>query len=141
VIVVIDTNVIVSGLLRPFSDPARILALILSGKITLAYDSRIINEYEEVLKRKKFNFSNHHIQSIIAEIKEEGVYVSAVPLKGSLPDRDDEPFLEVALSGKINVLITGNKRHFPAEFAKDVQILSPSEFLDFFKNIDSIYKN
>ena len=132
-IIVVDTNVIVSGLLRPFSDPARILALILSGKITVAYDSRIINEYEEVLKRKKFNFSNHHVQSIIAEIKEEGIYVSAVPLKESLPDRDDEPFLEVAFSGKINFLVTGNKRHFPEEFAKDVQILSPSEFLNVFK--------
>jgi len=133
VIIVIDTNIIVSGLLKPFSDTARILALILSGKITLAYDSRIINEYEEVLKRKKFNFSNHNIEAIIAEIKEEGVYVSAVPLKGSLPDRDDEPFLEVALSGKINVLVTGNKKHFPEEFTKNVKILSPSEFLNVFK--------
>ena len=132
-IIVIDTNVIVSGLLRPFSDPARILALILSGKITLAYDSRIINEYEEVLKRKKFNFSNHHVQSIIAEIKEEGIYVSAVPLKGSLLDRDDEPFLEVSLSAKTNVLVTGNKKHFPEEFTKNVKILSPSEFLNVFK--------
>jgi putative toxin-antitoxin system toxin component, PIN family len=133
VIIVIDTNIIVSGLLKPFSDTARILALILSGKITLAYDSRIINEYEEVLKRKKFNFSNHNIEAIIAEIKEEGIYVSAVPLKGSLPDRDDEPFLEVALSGKINVLVTGNKKHFPEEFTKNVKILSPSEFLNVFK--------
>jgi uncharacterized protein len=141
VIIVIDTNAIVSGLLRPFSDSARILTLILSGKITVAYDSRIINEYEEVLKRKKFNFSTHNVQSIIAEIKEEGAYVSAVPLKESLPDSDDEPFLEVALSGKINSLVTGNKKHFPEAFIKDVQILSPSEFLDFFKNIDSLYKN
>ena len=132
-IIVIGTNIIVSGLLKPFSDTARILALILSGKITLAYDSRIINEYEEVLKRKKFNFSNHNIEAIIAEIKEEGIYVSAVPLKGSLPDRDDEPFLEVALSGKINVLVTGNKKHFPEEFTKNVKILSPSEFLNVFK--------
>jgi putative toxin-antitoxin system toxin component, PIN family len=133
VIIVIGTNIIVSGLLKAFSDTARILALILSGKITLAYDSRIINEYEEVLKRKKFNFSNHNIEAIIAEIKEEGIYVSAVPLKGSLPDRDDEPFLEVALSGKINVLVTGNKKHFPEEFTKNVKILSPSEFLNVFK--------
>jgi len=132
-IIVIDTNVIVSGLLRPFSDPARILTLILSGKVTVAYDSRIINEYEEVLKRKKFNFSSQHVQSIITEIKEEGVYVCTAPLKESLPDCDDEPFPEVVLSGKINVLVTGNKRHFPEEFAEDVKILSPSEFLDIFK--------
>ena len=132
-IVVIDTNVIVSGLLRPFSDPARVLTLILSGNITVAYDSRIINEYEEVLKRKKFNFPSQQVQSIIAEIKEKGVYISAVPLKESLPDRDDEPFLEVALSGNINVLVTGNKRHFPEEFAEAAQILSPPEFLEVFK--------
>jgi uncharacterized protein len=51
-----------------------------------------------------------------------------------MKSQDDEPFLEVALSGKINVLLTGNKKHFPTEFAKDVQIQSPSEFLNFFRD-------
>jgi len=132
VIVVADTNVIVSGLIKSFSDSSKIINLILSDKIKLAYDTRILTEYEEVLKRKKFNINFKHIESIISIIKEEGVYVSTIPLKESLPDKDDEPFLEVAFAGKIDVIITGNKKHFPPEICKNIIVLSPSEFLNYY---------
>ena len=128
--IVVDTNIIVSGLIKSFSESSKIINLILSGKIRLAYDNRILNEYEEVLKRKKFNINSKHIESIISQIKEEGVYISTIPLKGSLPDKDDEPFLEVAFAGKIDVIITGNKKHFPHEICKNINVLSPSEFLN-----------
>jgi len=36
---------------------------------------------------------------------------------------------EIAISGKINFLVTGNKKHFPKKFCKGIKILSPSEFL------------
>jgi len=130
VTIVVDTNIIVSGLIKSFSESSKIINLILSGKIRLAYDNRILNEYEEVLKRKKFNINFKHIESIISQIKEEGVYISTIPLKGSLPDKDDEPFLEVAFAGKIDVIITGNKKHFPHEICKNINVLSPSEFLN-----------
>ena len=131
-IVVADTNVIVSGLIKSFSDSSKIINLILSDKIKLAYDTRILTEYEEVLKRKKFNINFKHIESIISIIKEEGVYVSTIPLKESLPDKDDEPFLEVAFAGKIDVIITGNKKHFPPEICKIINVLSPPEFLNYY---------
>ena len=130
--IVVDTNIIVSGLIKSFSESSKIINLILSGKIRLAYDARILNEYEEVLKRKKFNINFKHIESIISQIKEEGVYISTIPLKGSLPDKDDEPFLEVAFAGKIDVIITGNKKHFPQEICKNINVLSPSEFLNYY---------
>lgn len=47
--IVVDTNVVVSGLLKPQSNPAEILNLILSRQVVLCADSRIINEYREVL--------------------------------------------------------------------------------------------
>ena len=128
-IIVVDTNIIVSGLIKPYSDAATILHLILTGRIKIAYDFRVLNEYEAILKRKKFNFPPQKIESIITQIKEEGIYIDAMPLKISLPDSDDDPFLEIAISGKINFLLTGNKKHFPKKLCKDIKILSPSEFL------------
>lgn len=53
-----------------------------------------------------------------------------VPLKKSLPDKDDDSFLEVAFTGKIDVIITENKKHFPKEICKNINVLSPSEFLN-----------
>jgi putative PIN family toxin of toxin-antitoxin system len=129
VIIVVDTNVIISGLLKSFSDSSVILNLVLSGKVKLAYDMRILKEYEEVLRKKKFDINSQYIESIVTQIKEEGEYINTIPLKGSLPDKDDEPFLEAALGGRIDVIITGNKKHFPKEICKNVNILSPSEFL------------
>ncbi|MCH7571195.1 MAG: putative toxin-antitoxin system toxin component, PIN family, partial [Deltaproteobacteria bacterium] len=47
--VVLDTNVLVSALLRPAGPPARILDLILGRQVTLALDNRIFDEYRNVL--------------------------------------------------------------------------------------------
>jgi len=51
--VVVDTNVIVSGILKPESPPAKILNLVLSEKLLICADSRIISEYRNVLLREK----------------------------------------------------------------------------------------
>ena len=134
-IVVVDTNIIVSGLIKPYSDAAIIMHLILSGKIKIAYDFRILTEYETILQRKKFNFHPDKVEPIITQVKEEGIYVDSVPLKVSLPDPDDNPFLEIAISGKIGTIVTGNKKHFSAKLCKNIKILSPSEFLSLVKDL------
>jgi len=130
VIIVTDTNVIVSAIIKPFSDSSQILNLILSGKLKLAYDTRIITEYEEVLKRDKFGFDSKHIDSILIQIKEEGVPVSPLPVNEILPDEDDLPFLEAAISANAGFIVTGNKKHFPEENYKNVKVVSPAEFIE-----------
>ena len=131
-IIVTDTNVLVSGLIKAYSTSAAIIRLILEGKIKLAYDLRIINEYRDVLNRNKFRFSSEQVEVILKQITEEGININASPLKESLPDIDDNPFLEVAITGSVKFLVTGNKKHFPQEICKGVKILSPSEFINFF---------
>jgi len=54
-------------------------------------------------------------------------------LTRSLPDPDDEPFLEVTLASQAVCLVTGNQKHFPAERCKGAKIISPNEFLIFLK--------
>ena len=129
-IVVVDTNIIISALVKPFSDSSKILNMILSGKLKIAYDFRVLIEYEEVLKREKFNFEPKHIESIITQIKEEGITVDPSPLNEVLLDKDDLPFLEIAVSVSADFIITGNNKHFPKNFYKNIEILSPSEFLE-----------
>lgn len=48
---VIDTNVIVSGVLRPASKPGRILDLMLAREFSYAGSTELVEEYREVLKR------------------------------------------------------------------------------------------
>ena len=130
--VVLDTNVVVSGILRPYGKAAAILRLVVSGMLTLAYDQRILGEYREVLRRPKFNFSDETVIDFLSEIEEEGMLVSSRPLHYPLLDLEDALFLEVALSSKATALITGNKRHFPKKAYGETKVLSPAEFFVIF---------
>jgi uncharacterized protein len=126
--VVLDTNVIVSGLINLEGAPAQIVNLLLNGRFTLLYDSRILREYTEVLNRKKFGFKRSALDPILDYIKNEGEYVTAEPTRKRFVDRDDTMFYEVAKTAGARCLVTGNKGHFPNE-----KILkSPKEFIDLY---------
>ena len=129
-IIVLDTNVLVSGILKPYSKAAAILRLVTDGAIQLAYDLRVLSEYRDVIMRPKFNFSQENVEGFLEQIEQEGLLVSVKPLEFHLPDPDDELFLEVALSGAVKAIVTGNKRHFPKKEYEGVKILSPAEFLE-----------
>ena len=132
-IVVLDTNVLISGVLKPYSPAASILRMLVEGVIQPAYDLRILAEYREVLSRPKFSFDREVVKPLLDQIEEEGVLISASPLKSPLPDPADEPFLEVAVAAAAAALVTGNRRHFPRRSYGAVKILSPSEFLEIFR--------
>lgn len=125
--VVLDTNVIVSGLLSPQCAPATIISLLLNEKITILYDSRIIQEYQNVLRRPKFKFELHLILNLLEFIKHSGEFIAANPTDINFQDEDDIPFYEVATSGNAGFLVTGNLKHFPK--SKKSKIISPAEFL------------
>ncbi len=48
-IVVVDTNVLVAGLLSPFGPPGEIVRMIVAGSLSLCFDARILSEYSDVL--------------------------------------------------------------------------------------------
>ena len=129
--VVVDTNVLVSGLLSPFGPPGIIVRLIAAGRLNLCYDARIVTEYTEVLHRPAFPFSRDEVAALTAQIEAGGVLASPVPLAERLPDTDDEPFLEVAIAARAEFLVTGNGDHFPPDRRAGVRVVSPREFIDF----------
>jgi len=133
--IVLDTNVLVSGLLTPFGTSGEIVRMVSAGKLILQYDSRILLEYQEVLYRSKFQFNKDQIDSLIDFIKKNGQAVPTSPLKKRLPDPDDAPFLEVAIGGEAEYLVTGNKVHYPRKFREGIKILSPTEFINFYRKI------
>ena len=133
-IIVIDTNVFVSGLLKETGSPAVIVNHLLTGRLKAAYDLRIISEYREVLKRPKFSFKPVEIDALLNYIEAEGVLVYPDSLALALPDTTDLPFLEVACSIDSKILVTGNNRHFPESISQQAKILSPAELLRTCKN-------
>ena len=90
-------------------------------------------EYAQVLKRPKFSFRPEHIEALLDQVKAAGAIVASDPLSVRLPDEEDETFLEVALAGRAHCLVTGNLKHFPAAARQGMQVLTPAEFLDFYR--------
>jgi putative PIN family toxin of toxin-antitoxin system len=127
---VMDTNVLISGLLSPHSHSARLVGLIAEGLIRVAFDERILAEYREVLARPKFPFQPAQIEALLTQIEEEGLKITPLPIATRLPDSDDLPFLEVALSAKVDFLVIGNKKHYPPSVRRGIQVLSPKQFLE-----------
>lgn len=131
--VVIDTNIIVSGFLSPFSPSGEIIRMIASGELELCHDSRILSEYKEVLLRPKFSFDVNRINDLLIQIESCGYMAGVLPLKKALPDKSDEPFLEVALAGKARCLVTGNMIHYPVSGRHGMTVVTPKEFIEIYK--------
>jgi putative PIN family toxin of toxin-antitoxin system len=127
--IVLDTNVLVSGLLRSGTPPGRVLDLVTTRAIDVAVDERILAEYREVLLRPEFNFMPARVHDVIDFVWRYAHRARAVPLGVTLPDPDDEKFLEVAVSAGSSALVTGNLRHYPADRRQGTVVLTPREFL------------
>ncbi len=135
--VVLDTNVLMSGFLNPYGIPGEITHMVLSGTLTICYDARILWEYRQVLLRPEFSFDHNDVDALLEEIESSGYLVVPVPLSTGLPDKSDEPFLEVALAGGAELLITGNVRHYPEDRRRGVRVVSLAEFVELYrKSID-----
>ena len=131
--IVLDTNVLVAGLLSPFGSCGKIVRMVSSGRLTLSFDARILSEYYEVLRRHEFKFEEDKVVALLDYIEYCGHKVASSPLPHSLPDPDDEPFLEVTIAGQVECLVTGNRVHFSPKLCLGVKVFSPNEFLNFYK--------
>ena len=131
--IVLDTNVLVAGLLAPFGKCGEIVRMLTSDEITLCVDARILVEYDEVMRRPQFEIDPRKADIVIDYIQSSAESHAASPLDRALPDVNDNPFLEVAISSGAECLVTGSLKHFPARCRGGVRVLSPAEFLDFFR--------
>ena len=129
-LIVLDTNVVVSGLLSETGAPAQIVDLCIAGDLDLVVDRRILAEYEEVLSRPELGLNARDVDEFLG-IAAYAEHVVAPPLPLTLPDADDQPFLEVAVAAAVDAIVTGNTRHFrPREGRLAIHVLTPRQFLD-----------
>ena len=130
-IVVIDTNVLVSGMINPHGPSGRLVDLLRSGTLRLAVDDRILAEYVDVLHRQRLSryFASTDLAQIIDYLRCGSMHVLVRRQVRDLPDQSDAPFLEVAMAANVP-LITGNIRHFPDKWRQECAILKPAVFLD-----------
>jgi putative PIN family toxin of toxin-antitoxin system len=127
--IVLDTNVLVSGLLRAAGPPGRILDLVASGVVRVALDERIFAEYCDVLSRSEFDFAPARVLDLTDYLWRAGDHVQPTHLDVVLPDPDDVKSLEAAVARGATALVTGNMRHYPPGQRRGVRLVTPREWL------------
>lgn len=126
---VIDTNVLISAMLKWKSVPGSVLEFAIEGIIVPVFNTAIINEYREVLSRPKFGFTKDIITDIITSLEKAGFYLDTDEIEIDLPDPKDRVFYEVVMEErkeKDTYLVTGNIKHFPNE----PFIVTPRQMMD-----------
>ena len=129
---VLDTNVLVSGLLSPSGPPGRLVDVLLGRRLRLALDDRIEIEYREVLARPRLGIEPVRREAFLAILQFQE-HVIALPWPHEPPpDEDDVASLEVALQVPERTVVTGNLKHFPTGCRGPVSVLSPRAAWDRF---------
>ena len=126
---VIDTNVLVSAMLKPESVPGLIVAEALTGRIIPLLHDDIIEEYQDVLNRRKFRFDRRDVRLTIDSLAMRGIFLDAGLVTDFIPDPKDVVFYAVTMEKRQTddaYLITGNTKHFPAK----PFVVTPVEMLE-----------
>jgi putative PIN family toxin of toxin-antitoxin system len=128
--IVLDTNVLISGMIRAAGPPGRIVDRVREGQVELVVDDRVLEEYAEVLGRPKFRayFSAQEVRDVVLFLERSMHYTVPTVQVTDLPDTGDAPFLELALSAGVP-LVTGNLGHFPDTCRRSADVLTPAQFL------------
>lgn len=134
--VVLDTNVVVSGVMHPPSVPARVLSLVHDAWIQPLIDLRILDEYAEVIARPRLKIPVVRASDFLLRLGDvaERVIVTKEATSRfdgvALRDPDDRPFMEVAVSAAASAIVTGNTSHFPKALLEPIRVLTPRQLLD-----------
>ena len=125
---VVDTNVLVAGILSASGPPGWIVDALLSGEIEPALDAGIRAEYADVFRRPELSLEPERVAAVLHVIDAFGLEAVVPPWPEPLPDPDDAPFLAIAAWVGCP-LVTGNMRHFPAKARGGVVVLTPRQLV------------
>ena len=114
---VIDTNVVVSSLIKKESFPGKVIDYISKEIIVPLFNDDILNEYNEVLSRSKFGLQDIIIENTIKLIVSNGLKIEGTDIIEEFADKTDIVFFQVTMDARTQdmdaYLVTGNGRHFP----------------------------
>ena len=116
-LVVVDTNILVSALKTSGGKAYLLIEQILSGKIKICISSDIMAEYKDVLYRDKLGLDKHFVDYLLSWFVIHGLWIEPLPSSAErfpMVDESDRKFFDVAKCLRAN-LVTGNFKHYPVD--------------------------
>lgn len=128
--IIIDTNVLVSALLKPASPPAVAVEWIFQNA-TFLLSPELLTEYEEVLTRDKFTkaISGKQVISLLASMAREAVFLIPFTIVVDCADATDNKLLALAIDGLADCIVTGDDHLLCLHPYQSISILKASDFL------------
>ena len=127
---VVDTNVLISHLLLPSSSPSKALRIALTmGELLVS--NATLAELAQVIQRPKFDkyLSNQDRKRFFEVLAPLCIPVEIIQPIHACRDPKDDKFLEVAIKGSANFILTGDRDLLALHPFHDIPILSPSQYL------------
>jgi hypothetical protein len=131
--IILDTNVLVSGLISTGFPPMVLNEALFNENIVPCFSNSIFQEYQEVLARPKFSRFPDFIENsfiVLAQLRNKGVFFDPTQSVNLLKDKSDNKFLELAFESKAKFIITGNTLDFTLSDFDQTQIVSPKDFIE-----------
>ena len=128
---VIDTNVLISAALRPEGPPRRVIDALRRNRGALVFSDETFSELRSRLGRPKFDrYVSHAARTTyLSRLMAVSEWVSVTNAKLGCRDPDDDKFLETALMGAVDCIVTGDRDLLDMHPFGSIPILTPAEFL------------
>ncbi|MFN9360518.1 MAG: putative toxin-antitoxin system toxin component, PIN family, partial [Pseudanabaena sp.] len=125
-----DNNILVSALLVKNSAPFQVISKIEERDVIL-YSEETLLELNQVLSRKKFikYFAIEEKQAFIFKLLEKAELVEIEESINICRDPKDDKFLELAVSGKADFIITGDQDLLVLNPFRNIEIITAKDFL------------
>lgn len=126
---VLDTNVVVSALLKPQGLEDQVLRLGLAGKAHICISPAVLAEYTLVLSRPRFKLQPQEVTTALDKLRQASTVVRPAFALNVCRHGPDNRFLECAEAAASDYLVTGNTRDFPKKY-KDTKVVTARQFLE-----------
>ncbi|MEW5872358.1 MAG: putative toxin-antitoxin system toxin component, PIN family [Chloroflexota bacterium] len=131
--IVLDTGVLVSALIRRQGTTGDVLRALRDGRFTIIYTTDTLVEIVDVLGRAplraKYHIQPEDITALINLIRLRGELATPTRRVTACRDPQDDKFLEAALAGNADCLVSGDADLLDLKLFEGIPILRPAEFL------------
>ena len=134
--VVVDTNVVVSGLLRRKSPPGLVLEAVRRRVVEPVVSWHLVDEISRVLSRPKFRRYGVTDSQVDRTIAAFGPWLPDVELSVDIRDPNDAPVVAAAIAGNADAIVTGDRDLLDDESLRSwlrergIEVLTPRELVD-----------
>ncbi len=131
--VVIDTNVFISALLNSLGTPKKVINIAVS-QFTILQSEATYQELATRISKNKFDkyLEKDDRLDFLSSLKNRSLFVDIWHETRVCSDLDDNKFLELAVSGMAQYIITGDKELLILNTYQGIPIITPAEFLVIF---------